>query len=284
MNLGNTVVDKFERQPPFHFIRRASAEAADDALNRGEVYFELIIPPDFSERALAARQDVAANFTLRVAEGANYTSAIISKRFGAELAHVLNEQLNRERWAAITGDPAAPTNVSVRAAIGQLRDGAQKASMKGRNMCRRGQAGSLTTGWAGRRMAAGMIDGWSRADGGCGGFTIGRHGESGGRGAGNARPVAAAGEVAGADRRQQSWRWAGRRSWRRSIDELTAGQKKLDDGAGQLRRGAAKVPLFGGRLSAGAGQLQDGIEQLGKGLTQAARRRAGICMRGPEKT
>ena len=70
MNLGDTVVDIFERQPPFHFVRKESTEAADEALKRGEVYFELITSrPDFSERALTARQDVPANFTLRVAGG-----------------------------------------------------------------------------------------------------------------------------------------------------------------------------------------------------------------------
>ena len=128
VNLGDTMVNTFERQPPFHFVRLPSAQAADEAFRRGKVFFTLVIPADFSERALAAQQDKPANLTLKVAEGANYTSAIISKRFGVELSHTLNEQLNRERWAAITSDPAAPANVSVRAAIRELRNGGRKVN------------------------------------------------------------------------------------------------------------------------------------------------------------
>jgi putative membrane protein len=260
VNLGNTVVDTFEQQPPFHFVRKESAEAADEALQRGEVYFELIIPSDFSERALAARQDTTANFTLRVAEGANYTSAIISKRFGAELAHTLNEKLNRERWAAIAGDPAAATNVSVRAAIGQLRDGAQHVQEG---------SGQLDDG-LGR-----AADGSRRLTDGAGQMADAAVSLSDGMG------KVAAGVQEMRDRLPPPEKLqeladgskaavGGEEKLAAGIDELSAGQKKLDDGAGQLRLGAAKVPLFGGKLSAGAGQLQDGIEQLGTGLTQAA--------------
>ena len=260
VNLGDTVVDIFERQPPFHFVRKESTEAADEALKRGEVYFELIIPPDFSERALTARQDVPANFTLRVAEGANYTSAIISKRFGAELAHMLNERLNRERWAAITGDPAAPTNVSVRAAIGQLRDGAQKVQEG---------SGKLDDGLG---QAA---DGSRRLTDGAGQMADAAVGLSDGMGKVSAGVQEMRDRLPPAEKLQElatgsKAAVAGEEKLSAGIDELAAGQKRLDDGAGQLRRGAASVPLFGGKLSAGAGQLQNGIEQLGAGLTNAA--------------
>ena len=260
VNLGDTVVDKFEKQPPFHFVRKESAEAADDALQRGEVYFALIIPPDFSERALTARQDEAANFTLRVAEGANYTSAIISKRFGAELAHVLNERLNHERWAAIVGDPTAATNVSMRTAIGQLRDGAQHVQEG---------SGKLDDGLG---QAA---DGSRRLTGGAGQMADAAVSLSDGMGKVAAGVQEMRDRLPPPEKLQELAAGSkaavgGEEKLAAGIDELVAGEKKLDDGAGQLRQGAARVPLFGGRLSDGAGQLQNGIEQLGAGLTNAA--------------
>jgi putative membrane protein len=267
VNLGDTVVETFETQPPFHFVRLPSAEAADDALRRGDVYFALIIPPDFSERALAARQDGPANFTLRVAEGANYTSAIISKRFGSELAHLLNERLNRERWAAIAGDPAAPTNVSVRAAISQLRDGAQKVH-EGAQRAQEG-SGRLDDG-LGR-----AADGAQRLTDGTGQMADAAAGLSDGMGKvadgvqemrDRLPPAEKLQELAAGSKAAV----AGGEKLAVGIDKLSAGQKRIEEGAGQLQRGAAKVPLFGGRLSDGAGQLKDGIVQLGTGLTQAA--------------
>ncbi len=260
VNLGDTVLETFEKQPPFHFVRKDSAEAADEALRNGEVYFELIIPPDFSEKALTARQDAPANFTLKVAEGANYTSAIISKRFGAELAHTLNEKLNRERWAAVTGDPANPTNVSVRTAIGRLRNGAQRL-MDG--------SGSLEDG-LGR-----AADGSRRLTDGAGQMADAAVQLSDGMGKVSAGVQEMRDRLPPPERLQElavgsKAAVAGAEKLSAGIDELSAGEKKLDDGAGQLRRGAASVPLFGGRISAGAGQLQDGIEQLGAGLTRAA--------------
>ena len=266
VNLGDTVADTFERQPPFLFIRKESAEAADAALQGGEAYFALIFPPDFSERALAARQDEAANFTLKVAEGANYTSAIISKRFGAELAHTLNETLNRERWAAVVGDPAAPTNVSVRAAIAQLREGAQKVH-EGVQRLQEG-SGKLDDG-LGR-----AADGSRRMTDGAGRMADAAVELSDGMG----RVAAAVEEMR--DRLPPAEKLeeladgskaavGGEAKLAAGIAELVAGQKRLEDGAGQLQRGAARVPIFGGRLSTGAGQLEDGITRLGAGLTQA---------------
>ena len=53
-----------------------------------------------STRAGQARHEAPENFTLVVSEGANFTAAVMSKRFAAELAHTLNETVNAERCAA----------------------------------------------------------------------------------------------------------------------------------------------------------------------------------------
>ena len=239
VNLGLTVVNTFEQHPPFHFIRLPSAQAADEALRRGEVYFALIIPADFSERALAARQDEPANLILRVAEGESYTSAILSKRFGGELAHTLNEQLNRERWAAIAGDPATPEAESVRAAIGQLRDSSRKVH----EGAQRVQEGSERLDNGLDRAAAGVQEMRNRLP------------------TGSQLQELAAGSKAAV---------AGEEKLEAGIDQLVAGGRRLDQGAEQLRRGAAKAPFASHRLSDGAAQLEAGIATLNTNLIQAA--------------
>jgi putative membrane protein len=267
VNLGNSVVKRFEQQPPFHFVQFPSAEAANQAILRGETYLALIIPPDFSERALAARDDQPAVFSLRFDEGANYTSAIITKRFGAELAHILNEQLNRERWAAIVGDPDDPTNESVRSAIGRLRDGSQRVH----EGAQRVQEGSSRLDDGIDKAAAGadrLADGTER-------FSQAAVQLSDGMGR------VAAGVQEMRDRLPSTNQLheladgskaavAGEGKVVAGIDKLIDGGDRLHQGAGQLRQGAAKVPIFGGRLADGAGQLETGISNLDTGLGQAA--------------
>jgi putative membrane protein len=253
VNLGDTIVEQFKRQSPFRFVRLPSAEAADEALRRGEVYFTLVIPADFSERALAARQDKPANLTLRVAEGTSYTSAIISKRFGSELAHTLNEQLNRERWAAMVGDPAAATTNSLRAALGQLRDGSRELHQGAQRV----GAGSDQLGQGLDQAAAGA----RRLNDGMGQIAVGLREMRDRLPPGSQLQELADGSATAV---------AGEERLVTGIDQLVAGGQRLDLGAGQLRQGAAKVPFGGRRLSDGAAQLETGIATLDTNLLLAA--------------
>jgi putative membrane protein len=253
VNLGNTVVNMLKQHPPFHFVRLPSADAADEALRRGEVYFALIIPSDFSERAITAQQNRPAEFTLRVAEGDSYTSAIISKRFGSELAHTLNEQLNRERWAAIEGDPADPSGNSVRAAIGQLRDGSQSVH----EGAQRAQVGvsQLDTGL--NKAADGiqhLNDGMRRI---AAGVRVMR---------GQLPPETRLQELADGSKAAV----VGEEKLEAGINQLVTGSERLDQGAKELRQGTAKVPFAGHRLSEGAAQLEAGITTLDANLVLVA--------------
>jgi len=253
VNLGNTIVETFKRQPPFRFVRLPSVPAADAALRRGEVYFTLVIPADFSERALAARKDEPANLTLRVAEGASYTSAIISRRFGSELAHTLNEQLNRERWAAMVGDPAAPTTNSLSAGLGQLEDGSRKLQYGAQRV----QEGSDQLNQGLDQAAAGA----GRLNDGMGQIASGLREMRDRLPPGNQLQELADGSAAAV---------AGEEKLETGIDQLVAGGQRLDLGAGQLRQAAAKIPFGGHRFSDGASQLETGMATLNTNLLLAA--------------
>jgi len=253
VNLGNTIVKTFEQQRPFHFVRLPSAQAADEALRRGEVYFTLVIPADFSERALAARKHEPANLTLQVAEGASYTGTIISKRFGSELAHTLNEQLNSERWAAFVGDPAASTSNSLRAAIGQLRDGSRKLHQGAQRM----REGSDRLDQELNQAATGA----RRLNDGMGQIADGLQEMHNRLPTGPQLQELADGSATAV---------AGEEKLETGIEQLVAGGQRLDQGAGQLRQGAAKITFGGSRLSDGAAQLETGIDTLNTNLLLAA--------------
>jgi putative membrane protein len=253
VNLGNTIAEKFERQPPFRFVRLPSVQAADEALRHGEVYFTLVIPADFSERALAARKDEPANLTLRVAEGQSYTGAIISRRFGSELAHTLNEQLNRERWAAMVGDPAVATTNSLRAALGELRDGSRKLHQG----AQRAQEGSDELDQRLDQAAAGA----RRLNDGMGKIAGGLREMRDRLPPGSQLQELAAGSAAAVALEEKL---------KTGIDQLLAGGQRLDQGAGQLRQGAARIPFGGRRLSDGAAQLETGIATLDTNLLLVA--------------
>jgi putative membrane protein len=266
VNLGDTVVKTFEQKPPFRFIRLPSPQAANDAIRRGEVYFTLVIPADFSERALAARQDEPANLTMQVAEGANYTSAIISKRFGGELAHTLNERLNRERWAALAGDPAAPAAAAVLPAIAQLRDAGWKINKGARAM----QAGSL-------QLDSGLVQastGARQLTDGTGQFADAAVALSNGMGRIASGVQEMRDRLPPANKLQELADGSksavdGAEKLVSGLDQLVAGGQRLEQGAGQLRKGADEVPFAGRRLSDGAGQLEVGLTKLNIGITQA---------------
>jgi putative membrane protein len=230
-----------------------SVSAADEALRHGEIYFTLVIPADFSERALAARKDEPASFTLRVAEGQSYTGAIISRRFGSELAHTLNEQLNRERWAAMVGDPAATATNSLRAALGQLRDGSRELHQGALRV----QKGSDQLDQGLDQAAAGarhLNDGMGKIAGGLREMRD------------RLPPGSQLQELVDGSADAV----AGEAKLETGIDQLVAGSQRLDQGAGQLRQGAARIPFGSRRLSDGAAQLETGIAALDTNLVLVA--------------
>jgi putative membrane protein len=237
VNLGNDIVVTFQQKPPFHFIPLPSVAAADEALHRGKVYFTLVIPADFSERAVAARTNEPATLALQVAEGASYTGALFSRRFGAEFAHVLNEQLNKKRWAAIVGNAAATD--SLRVVIGQLWDGSQKLQQGAQHL----QAGSAQLDQGLGQAAAGLQQ---------------MHDQ-----------LPTSGQLqALADGSQAAL--AGEAKLATGIDQMATGGQRLQQGADQLRQGASRIPFGSKRLSGGAAQLETGIATLETNLLVGA--------------
>jgi len=265
VSLGGQVVANLEKQKPFAFIRYPTPEAARSAVRSGEVFFALLIPPDFSQRAMDNGQ--SAQFRLYVSEGGNYTASVMSKRFGTELAHSLNEALVRERWGALVGGIGQADQPALRGGLQSLQKGAHQVA-DGAGKIQAG-GGKLHEGLnrAGDG-AAKMAEGSSRLAGGSARLTAAmKQVETAVATMREKLPAdAKLGELAqgsrdlahGADELKQGLA---------TLDESTA---RLDAGAGELQAGAAKALFIGGRLSAGAGKLKTGFSTFGAGVSRAA--------------
>ncbi len=103
INLGGDILATLEKEKPFAFVRYPTPDAARAAVQAGKAFFALLIPPDFSQRSVAAESP--AQLVLYVSADGNSTASLLGQRFGSDLAHSLNEQLNRERWTTWAGEP-----------------------------------------------------------------------------------------------------------------------------------------------------------------------------------
>jgi putative membrane protein len=103
INLGGDILATLEKEKPFAFVRYPTPNAARAAVQSGRAFFALLIPADFSQRSVAAERP--AQLVLYVSADGNSTASLLAQRFGTDLAHSLNEQLNRERWTTWAGEP-----------------------------------------------------------------------------------------------------------------------------------------------------------------------------------
>ena len=103
INLGGDILATLEKEKTFAFVRYPTPDAARAAVQSGKAFFALLISADFSQRSVG--EEKPAQLVLYVSADGNSTASLLSQRFGTDLAHSLNEQLNRERWATWAGEP-----------------------------------------------------------------------------------------------------------------------------------------------------------------------------------
>jgi putative membrane protein len=280
--VGGTVLKNVLEKRTFSFRQLPSREAASEALARGEVYFALVIPPDFSANSLPGQHLGGNKLELLTAPGASYSAALIGRRFAGEVANRVNEQLGDKRWSVMLGNIGR-----LKAGVRQLKDGAARLDA-GAGKLRDG-AGQLAAG------ADKAADGSARLAAGAGLVAGGVHRLTDGMGrlgggvklmasklpadadldklaSGSQRLAAGAHELdqglgkldAGGHQLADGTKALGA-----GLDQLTAGGDRLAAGARQLETGARKVPIVGGKLGDGAAQLAEGAGRLHAGLVQA---------------
>jgi putative membrane protein len=266
--MGDEVSQTLLRQGSFHWQRFDDTETAKRAVRRGELSFAVLIPPDFSERAVPGREAGAAKLVIYTSEGNSYSAAGFAKRFAPELAHRVNEALNEQRWdMVLTSAQGSKLNLAtLRERVEQLRDGSRQLA-EGTHQTRQGAA-ELTqgVGKAGdavaqvHRGAAQLADASTQFAGGW------RQLSASLRALDAHRPASTDFEPlkAGAQRLV-----LGQTELGKGLEQLQQGTRQLQNGAEALQRSAAPIPLVGDGLAEGAQALDQGAELLGLGLVQA---------------
>jgi putative membrane protein len=266
INLGGQVVATLEEQRPFAFVRFNTPEAARAAVRAGEVFFALMIPVDFSRNAMESGQP--ARLGIYASEGGNYTASILSKRFGSDLAQAVNEKLGNERWAALVGETGRSNEPALRSALLALRAGGRQLAEG---------AGKIHSG------SLRLRDGLGRAQEGAGELAEGSVQLASGSsrltdGMKQVETTVASIRAKLPEDRELGELAEGSRALAQGATEMKQGFKSLDEGvlrldagAGELQKRAAKVPFVGGKLSAGARQLREGIDTLGEGILRASK-------------
>ena len=124
INLGGDILATLEKEKPFAFIRYPTPDAARAAVRSGKAFFALLIPPDFSQRSVAAESP--AQLLLYVSNNGNSTASLLGQRFGTDLAHSLNERLNRERWTTWAGEPGRGGVSTLGSGLAALQTGSKQ--------------------------------------------------------------------------------------------------------------------------------------------------------------
>ncbi len=261
-NLGHEVIDRLQRDAKFHYIRYPTEADAQSAVRRGETYFSLTIPGEFSQKALAGSSSEHGLLRFYISEGSNYFASRVASSFSTTLSTELNQSLSENRWDAVqvAFKKTQKGFTDLRHATGQLRNGAQELE-KGAGQVQTG-AGKLRSGV--QQAAAGsdkLSSGAKQLSGSVKQLTTGTAQLSTGL---RKLEAAAPGQTQLAP-------------LQRGAGQLVTGTQRLDDGLGQLAAGADKlsngaksVNSAAQQLAAGNKQLAQQLPQLQNGLQQAS--------------
>lgn len=252
--LGAELVATLQRKQVFAFELGKDADRARRDVREGRRLFALIIPADFSERAMSADAAGVARLTIYASEGNNYVGASFAKRFASEVSHQINEVLNEQRWEVVLGVSASSNDKlqQLRDGVSQLRQGAAALNAG----VQQAQGGARQLGEGSRHLADGVQ-------------TLGsgvKQLAAGARALDARKPVR---EDMQAFKQGAAQLAAGEAEFGKHLPALDDGARKLAQGAAELAEQTEDIPLVGSKIAAGATQLGDGATQLQQGIRAA---------------
>jgi putative membrane protein len=259
-NLGGDLIQQFHEDPPVKFVRYQSERLAQQAVRRGEVYFALTLPADFSAHAIAGNSSEHGLLRLYSAEGTSYFASRVGSSIATTLASNLNERLSSTRWTKVQKSLVEVQQgfADLRAGVTKLKDG----------------AGTLVTGTGKLESGAqNLASGASRAAGGSQQLSQGAQSLSGGVGtltSGVAQLSSGIGQLSAQAPGQQKLQslQAGVAALAQGNANLTGGLGKLSAGGAQLSGGAQTLNAGATKVDAGARQLSAQLPGLATGLGQ----------------
>ena len=112
--LGADLLSRLNQEKPLTLVSYTDEESVRRAVRTGDVYFSVVIPPDFSQAALAARSDKPGLLHLYVSRGGSYFATKSAESLVGKMAAGLSTTLDQLRWSLVTqaeprlvsGDPA----------------------------------------------------------------------------------------------------------------------------------------------------------------------------------
>ncbi|MDB5045784.1 MAG: hypothetical protein JWQ08_1834 [Deinococcus sp.] len=258
VNLGRDLVTRLREDPPVKFVSYRTEASAQAAVRRGEMYFALTIPANFSAQAVKGESSSHGLLHLYSAPGLSYFASRVGSSLTERLTTDLNSELGSRRWEVVQ---ASLSDVQqgfrdLKTATGKLRDGATTLAQgtttltTGANDVAAG-AGQLAAGST--RLTAGAQD----LSGGVGQLTDGV-----GKLSGGLRQL----EAAAPGQAQLAPLQTGAKALAGSATQLSKGLNTLKGGADQLVAGAARLQTGSRQANAGAGQLAAQLPSLSSGL------------------
>ena len=270
VNLGAEVFEAMRAHGLFGYRDFSDADAARRAVREGKLAFAVLLPPDFSRRALLGSESGAGHLILYLSEGNNYAASGFAKRFAPELAHRVNETLNERRWALVLESTAGSKRDlnSLRQAVDALVEGADRSASAAHQVRQGNQilaAGTAEASDAGQRLQG------ATAQLAVGATELG----SGLRQLGSGlraldskalleRDVHALRQGGNALQRDQFEFGAG--DWWFIGTDFAQAAGTLQSGAEQLELGLGMARAAQGRLADGTRRFVDGADQLADGL------------------
>jgi putative membrane protein len=261
VNMGLDIVKSLHEKKSFGFVAMTDLEAAKAEVRRGTLSFALVIPPDFSAKAVPGDFAAAGKLKVYVSEGNNYNTATLARRFGADLGHQVNIQLNEKRWSLVLSNAAGSADKmgQLHSGVHALRQGAQQLE----GAIKRAGVGATA-------LAQGSAALYAEVDH----LTDGIHQMGGGLKAMDA------GRPADKDllllKSGSTDLAAGHAALGQGLQGLYGGALKLEEGTIKLVEETSSIPLVGGKATDAATQLANGVGQLSSGIATVQKGQAQL--------
>jgi putative membrane protein len=269
-NLGADLITRFHEDPPARFVRYPDEAAAQRAVRRGEVYFALTLPANFSRNAVAGNNAEHGLIRLYSAEGTSYFASRVGGSVATAIAADLNRQLGSNRWDRVQKSLVQVQQgfADLRAGTAKLRDGATSLATGTGKL----ETGALTLASGAGQAASGsrqLGQGAQKLSGGVNQLTGGVAQLSSGL-----RQLSA--QAPGQKQLQPLQNGAaalarGNADLAGGLGQLSVGAQKVASGAASLNSGTVKVDAGAQQLSAQLPELAGGLTQLQAGAQNLAR-------------
>lgn len=275
-HLGRDLVAQLAQDPPVHLMPYPSEQAAQAAVRRGEVYFALTIPRDFSRRAVAGVSRDHGELRLYSAPGSSYFASRVGRSVAGELTTRLNETLGTHRWTVVQDslEDVRRGFADIKRATGRLREGAGRLETGGGELASgaaRLAGGARDAQAGGQRLTQGAQDlaaGVGRLTGGAARLSAGlRQLNAAAPGAAQLRPLEQGSRQVAAETAQLAG----------DLRQLGGGTQRLETGAAGLAGGSAHLDRGAQQLVRGLPDLQRGLGQLPGGDSQLGRGAAALA-------